>query len=35
MQDSKSESLFTDLRFRLALLLTGALLSYIIFNYPG
>jgi len=35
MQDSKSESLFTDLRFRLALILTGVLLSYIFFNYPG
>jgi hypothetical protein len=35
MQQSKNESLLTDLRFWMTLFLTGALLSYILLSYPG
>ena len=35
MQQSKDDSVVNDLRFWLVIILTGALLSYLIANYPA
>ena len=35
MQHSKDDSVRNDLRFWLVIIMTGALLSYLIINYPA